>query len=135
MSISNCHTKIMTTINLTIRISLMKLITPITQRRTNQTGITNRNINLMRVQAQNQCDRTGEQVSITYVLDVQGSLGGDERLDAGRVTPKGGIHKCSPSLRSARSSHTPPSLALTWCLMLLGVFILRKNNPFSPNHR
>jgi hypothetical protein len=84
----------------------MKLITPITQKRNNQTGITNHNSNLMRVQAQNQCDRTGEYASIAYVLDVQGSLGGDERLDAVCVTVLGGTQKCSLSLRSARSSYT-----------------------------
>jgi hypothetical protein len=82
--------------------TLMKLITPITQRRNNQTGITNNNINLMRVQVQNQCDRTGGLASITYVRDVQGSLGGDKRHDAGRVTVVCGKPKCSHSLRSAR---------------------------------
>jgi hypothetical protein len=59
----------------------------------------------MRVKVQNQCERTGEQASITYVLDVQGSLGGDKRLDAGRVTATDGIFKRSPSLRSVRSSY------------------------------
>ena len=56
-SISNCPSKIMTTITLTIRITPMKLITPITKGRNNRTGITNHNNIIMRVQAQNQCDR------------------------------------------------------------------------------
>ena len=62
------------------------------------------------------CDRTGESASITYVLEVEGSLGGDERLDATRVTSRGGSHKCSPSLRSARSSYTHPTVLDTHLL-------------------
>ncbi len=59
-SISNCPSKIMTTIVLIIRIIPMKLITPITKGRNNRTGITNHNKIIMRGQAQNQCDRKGE---------------------------------------------------------------------------
>jgi hypothetical protein len=59
-SISNCPSKIMTTIILTIRIIPMYLINPITKGRNNQIGITNHNDIKMRVHAQNQYDRTGE---------------------------------------------------------------------------
>ena len=51
-NISNCPSKIMTTITLTIRITPMYLITPITKGRNNRTGITNHNNLIMRVQAQ-----------------------------------------------------------------------------------
>jgi hypothetical protein len=59
-NISNCPSKIMTTISLTIRITPMKLITPISQRRNNHTQITYHNCSLIHIQAQNQCDRTDE---------------------------------------------------------------------------
>ena len=128
----------MTTITLTIRVTLMKLITPITQRRNNQTGITNHNINLMRVQVQNQCDRTGELASITYVRDVQGSLGGDKRHDAGRVTVVCGKPKCSHSLRSARLSYTHPTVLGTrlvpnafWRTHLTLTALITKTNPIN----
>ena len=109
-SISNCPFKIMNTITLTIRITPMYLITAITKGRNNRTGITSHNNIIMRGQAQNQCERTCEYASITYVLGVQGSLGSDERLHAGRVTAAGSTHKCSFSLRSARSSYTHPTV-------------------------
>ena len=118
-SISNSPFKIMTTVTLTIRITPMKSITPIKKGRNNRTGITNHNNIIMRVQAQNQCDRTGEYASIAYVLDVQGSLGGDECLDAVCVTVLGGRIKCSLSLRSACSSYTHPTVLATWRLTLL----------------
>jgi hypothetical protein len=59
-SFSNCPSKIMTTITLTIRKTPMYLTTPITKDRNNRTGITNHKNIIMRVKAQNQCERTGE---------------------------------------------------------------------------
>jgi hypothetical protein len=66
----NCPTKIITAKTQTTRITFMKLITPITESRKNQPGITNHNINLMRVQAQNERTITQIQATVTKLLFV-----------------------------------------------------------------
>ncbi len=81
-------------------------------------------------------------MSITHVLDVEGSLGGHERLDAGRVTSLGGYNKYSPSLRSARSSYTNPSvlgthlvphatLAYSFSVIIYLIALITYTNPIN----
>jgi hypothetical protein len=66
----NCTTKIITAITLTSRITLMNLITRITESRNNQPGITNGNINLMRAQTQNERTIIQIQATVTKLLLV-----------------------------------------------------------------
>jgi hypothetical protein len=66
----NCPWKIITAITLTSRISLMNLITRITESRNNQTGTTNGNINLMRAQTQNERTIIQIQATVTKLLLV-----------------------------------------------------------------
>jgi hypothetical protein len=66
----SCPTKIITAIILTIRITLIKLITRITESRNNQPGITNHNINLMRAQAQHERTIIQIQATVTKLLFV-----------------------------------------------------------------
>ena len=69
-NITNCLTTIITTIVLTTRIILMKSITRISQCKNNQTGTTNHNIKLLRVQAQNERIITQIQATVTKLLFV-----------------------------------------------------------------
>jgi hypothetical protein len=66
---SNCPTILITTITLTSRITLMTVITSLTLSRNNQTGITNNNINFMRVEAL--YEHTITQIKDTYEASIR----------------------------------------------------------------